>query len=69
MSATRMPALHGCLLVVLMLMIPAVLGKTETEVCPHNEKYTMANCSGRGLERVPWGLHHNIDIMDLSNNR
>ncbi|KAK7096708.1 leucine-rich repeat-containing protein 24-like [Littorina saxatilis] len=68
MSATRMPALPGCLLVVLMLMSPAVLG--ETEVCQHlYEEYITANCSGRGLERVPYGLHQNIDIMDLSNNR
>ncbi|KAL8589886.1 hypothetical protein ACOMHN_023973 [Nucella lapillus] len=37
--------------------------------CVHNVEYTQANCSGRDLNRVPWGLHYNIDTLDLSNNR
>ena len=41
----------------------------ETETCQHNLQHTTANCSGRGLDRVPWGLHHNIDTLELSNNR
>ena len=46
-----------------------VKGVSAEVVCEHNILYTLANCSDRGLDRVPWGLHHNIDTLELSNNR
>ncbi|XP_076467868.1 uncharacterized protein LOC143298791 [Babylonia areolata] len=41
----------------------------QQQGCQHNLQYTTANCSGRGLDRVPWGLHHNLDTLDLCHNR
>lgn len=41
----------------------------QTNICVHNLEYTQANCSDQDLDRVPWGLHYNIDTLDLSNNR
>lgn len=38
-------------------------------ICSHNPEHTVANCSGRGLDSVPWGLHKTIETLDLSNNR
>ncbi|KAL8607247.1 hypothetical protein ACOMHN_047578 [Nucella lapillus] len=43
-------------------------GVVGDQGCQHNLQYTTANCSGRGLERVPWGLHHNLDTLDLCRN-
>ncbi|XP_076446016.1 uncharacterized protein LOC143283678 [Babylonia areolata] len=37
--------------------------------CEHNLQHSQANCSNRNLSKVPWGLHHNIETLDLSNNR
>lgn len=42
---------------------------TSQTKCTHNLEHTTANCSGLNLEQVPWGLHYNIEILDLSNNR
>lgn len=37
--------------------------------CDHNVLHTIANCSSRGLDTVPYGLHFNIEEMDLSSNK
>jgi hypothetical protein len=58
------------LLLVLVVVCVVLNGALSTDRCSHTylPKVT-ANCSGLGLSRVPWGLHFNISMLDLSNNR
>lgn len=71
---------RGQLQVPLMLLVSAALltlllpelglqPVSATSSCEHNLEHTMANCSNRGIDTVPYGLHFMIEELDLSNNR
>lgn len=60
---------HVNLLLVLLFLLVVLDGGLSSQPCLHYEQYTAANCSDRGLNAVPWGLHHNIETLDLSNNK
>lgn len=56
------------MLLVLMLQLSPGHGQVAVESCSYNAAHTVANCSSRQLQYVPWTLHKNIVTLDISSN-
>lgn len=59
------------LLTFLLLLLRQIIGggaQVASEPCTYNTPHTVANCSSRQFEFVPWRLHKSIITLDLSGN-
>lgn len=68
----KFPSLSVMLMAILAVLSPSpwspVLMAEASTPCTHNTDHTMANCSHKQWDHVPWSLHSRINLLDLSGN-